>query len=109
VLVDRARAEAAADGVSVLRVDCWAGSPRLVGWYEEHGFERTETFSVKVTLDEGEGDVEWIGQVLQMDWSGGPPDKPGPRMDVVPGARAARRNRADLRIRRREVLQSGWR
>jgi GNAT superfamily N-acetyltransferase len=34
-LVRRAVEEARAAGVSLLRVDCWAGAPRLVAWYEE--------------------------------------------------------------------------
>ncbi|GAA2844605.1 GNAT family N-acetyltransferase [Streptosporangium fragile] len=56
-LLDRARAEAVALGVGLLRVDCYAGDDgRLVKYYEGQGFARAETFSV--------GD--WPGQVLQM-------------------------------------------
>ena len=40
----------------LLRLDCWAGAPRLVEWYEEQGFARSALF----TLDDG-----WTGQVLQ--------------------------------------------
>ncbi|MFG2111284.1 GNAT family N-acetyltransferase [Streptomyces sp. NPDC048718] len=44
-------------GVSLLRVDCFAGSEgRLVAYYERQGFTRTETFAV--------GD--WPGQILEM-------------------------------------------
>ena len=39
-----ADALAAAAGVPVLRVDCWAGAPTLVGWYERQGFVRAGTF-----------------------------------------------------------------
>ncbi|MFJ9808063.1 GNAT family N-acetyltransferase [Streptomyces sp. NPDC101158] len=43
-------------GVSLLRVDCFAGSEgRLVAYYERQGFTRTESFAV--------GD--WPGQVLE--------------------------------------------
>lgn len=43
-------------GVSLLRVDCFAGSEgRLVRYYERQGFTRTEAFTV--------GD--WPGQVLE--------------------------------------------
>ena len=49
--VDLARDERA----ELLRVDCWAGAPRLIAWYEEQGFARTTTF----TLD------GWRGQVFR--------------------------------------------
>ncbi|MFF0432867.1 GNAT family N-acetyltransferase [Streptomyces sp. NPDC004327] len=43
-------------GVSLLRVDCFAGSEgRLVAYYERQGFTRTEAFAVG----------EWEGQVLE--------------------------------------------
>ncbi|MGW5425541.1 GNAT family N-acetyltransferase [Streptomyces sp. NPDC003943] len=43
-------------GVSLLRVDCFAGSEgRLVAYYERQGFTRTEAFVVG----------EWPGQVLE--------------------------------------------
>lgn len=44
-------------GVSLLRVDCYAGDDgKLVAFYEGNGFVRTETFS--------HGPDEWPGQVL---------------------------------------------
>lgn len=56
-LLERARAETIARGVSLLRVDCYAGGDgRLVKYYESQGFTRTETFSVG----------EWPGQVLEL-------------------------------------------
>jgi GNAT superfamily N-acetyltransferase len=42
-------------GVEVLRVDCWAGAPTLVGWYEAQGFTRSDTFDVR----------GWKGQVFE--------------------------------------------
>ncbi len=56
-LVRRAVAETREAGRSLLRVDCWAGAPALVAWYERQGFRRSGTFDV-------EG---WHGQVLSMD------------------------------------------
>jgi GNAT superfamily N-acetyltransferase len=41
----------------LLRVDCWAGAPRLVRFYEEQGFVRDGTFVVG----------GWHGQVLSME------------------------------------------
>lgn len=55
-LVARAVAEARAAGRRLVRVDCWAGSPRLVRWYEDQGFIPTETFEVN----------GWTGQVFAM-------------------------------------------
>jgi GNAT superfamily N-acetyltransferase len=46
---------AAQRGVEVLRVDCWAGAPTLVAWYERQGFERSGTFDVG----------GWEGQVFE--------------------------------------------
>jgi len=44
-------------GVSLLRVDCYAGDDRkLVAYYEGNGFTSTEGFTV--------GEAEWPGQVL---------------------------------------------
>ena len=57
LLVGHAKALARERGAGVLRVDCWAGAPALVAWYESQGFARTSTFEV-------EG---WRGQVLAMD------------------------------------------
>jgi GNAT superfamily N-acetyltransferase len=42
-------------GVEVLRVDCWAGAPTLVAWYEAQGFTRSGTFDVR----------GWEGQVFE--------------------------------------------
>ncbi|WP_405584376.1 GNAT family N-acetyltransferase [Streptomyces sp. NBC_01092] len=43
-------------GISLLRVDCYAGDDgKLVGYYESNGFVRTETY---------EGTDGWPGQVL---------------------------------------------
>ena len=43
-------------GVGLLRVDCWAGAPTLVAFYERQGFARDGTFDV----------AGWIGQVFSM-------------------------------------------
>ena len=43
-------------GAAVLRVDCWAGAPPLVAWYERQGFRRSGRFDVR----------GWIGQVFTM-------------------------------------------
>ena len=43
-------------GVALLRVDCWAGAPKLVGFYEAQGFVRDGSFDVR----------GWIGQVFSM-------------------------------------------
>jgi GNAT superfamily N-acetyltransferase len=56
-LVEHAAREARADGSRLLRVDCWAGAPYLVGWYERNGFVKTDTF----TVNDG-----WRGQVFEM-------------------------------------------
>ena len=48
--------EARDAGAAVLRVDCWAGAPPLVAWYERQGFVRSGTFDVG----------GWIGQVFTM-------------------------------------------
>ena len=55
-LVSAAAAEARDAGAAVLRVDCWAGAPPLVAWYERQGFSRSGRFDVR----------GWIGQVLTM-------------------------------------------
>jgi GNAT superfamily N-acetyltransferase len=55
-LVRRAIEETRAAGVALLRVDCWAGAPPLVAWYERQGFGRSATFE----LD------GWHGQVLSL-------------------------------------------
>ncbi len=56
-LVARAVQEGRRRGAGVLRVDCWAGAPTLVAWYEAQGFARSSTFEV----NDG-----WAGQVLAM-------------------------------------------
>jgi RimJ/RimL family protein N-acetyltransferase len=53
-LVRLADALAVEGGVEVLRVDCWAGAPALVAWYEAQGFTRAGTFDVS----------GWVGQVF---------------------------------------------
>jgi GNAT superfamily N-acetyltransferase len=55
-LVEHAVGLARGAGVPLLRVDCWAGAPRLVAFYEEQGFVRDGTFDVK----------GWPGQVFSM-------------------------------------------
>jgi GNAT superfamily N-acetyltransferase len=58
-LVRRAVTDARAKGSEVLRVDCWAGAPGLVAWYERHGFIRSDTFTVDLRGG-------WNGQVFEM-------------------------------------------
>lgn len=58
-LVERAVAEARAWGVATVRVDCWAGAPTLVAWYEARGFTRAGTFQVDVRGG-------WHGQIFAM-------------------------------------------
>ena len=55
-LVEHAVALARADGVGLMRVDCWAGAPKLVAFYEAQGFVRDGTFDVG----------GWRGQVFSM-------------------------------------------
>jgi RimJ/RimL family protein N-acetyltransferase len=55
-LVSAAAAEARTAGAGLLRVDCWAGAPPLVAWYERQGFVRSSTFDVN----------GWQGQVFEM-------------------------------------------
>jgi GNAT superfamily N-acetyltransferase len=55
-LLAHARTLAAAAGVALLRVDCYAGDDRaLVGYYERQGFTPTRRFTVG----------EWPGQILE--------------------------------------------
>ncbi|MEU3688114.1 GNAT family N-acetyltransferase [Streptomyces narbonensis] len=55
-LLAHAAEETRRQGVSLLRVDCFAGSEgRLVAYYEGQGFTRTDPFAVG----------EWQGQVLE--------------------------------------------
>jgi GNAT superfamily N-acetyltransferase len=56
-LIRRAIKETRTAGIHLLRVDCWAGAPGLVEWYERQGFRRTGTFTVR----------DWHGQVLSME------------------------------------------
>jgi GNAT superfamily N-acetyltransferase len=58
-LVAQAASEARAAGSEVLRVDCWAGAPTLVEWYERQGFVRSDSFTVEVR-------GPWHGQVFEM-------------------------------------------
>jgi GNAT superfamily N-acetyltransferase len=55
-LIEHAVALAREAGVGLLRVDCWAGAPRLVAFYEQQGFVRDGTFDVR----------GWPGQVFSM-------------------------------------------
>jgi len=55
-LIRHAVALAREAGVPLLRVDCWAGAPTLVAFYERQGFVRDGTFDVD----------GWIGQVFSM-------------------------------------------
>jgi GNAT superfamily N-acetyltransferase len=60
-LVEQARQVAAARGIDLIRVDCYAGDDRkLVTAYERLGFSPTEPFTVDLP------DREWPGQVLAM-------------------------------------------
>ncbi|WP_405657702.1 GNAT family N-acetyltransferase [Streptomyces sp. RK9] len=57
-LLAHAAAETRRKGISLLRVDCYAGNEgRLVAYYESNGFVRTESFTEK--------DGTWPGQVLE--------------------------------------------
>jgi len=56
-LLTHAADETARAGISLLRVDCYAGDDgKLVRYYEANGFVRTETYTV--------GEHQWPGQVL---------------------------------------------
>ena len=55
-LVARALEEACDAGAALVRVDCWAGAPRVVRWYEEQGFFPSERFTVG----------EWEGQLFEL-------------------------------------------
>ncbi|MFH8990719.1 GNAT family N-acetyltransferase [Streptomyces sp. NPDC017940] len=57
-LLAHAAAETRSAGVSLLRVDCYAGDDgKLVAYYESNGFVRAQTFAAK--------DGAWPGQVLE--------------------------------------------
>ncbi|HET8673888.1 MAG TPA: GNAT family N-acetyltransferase [Thermoleophilaceae bacterium] len=62
------------EGVDLLRVDCWAGSPKLVGWYESQGFTRRGTFELR----------GWRGQVFEMELRPKPPPPPTGFFDEEP-------------------------
>jgi len=55
-LVRQALDEARAADLGLVRVDCWAGAPRLVRWYEQQGFVPVERFRVG----------EWEGQLFEL-------------------------------------------
>ncbi|MER7899011.1 GNAT family N-acetyltransferase [Streptomyces sp. NPDC096046] len=56
-LLAHAAEETRRAGVSLLRVDCYAGDDgKLVRYYEAYGFTRTEAFTV--------GENDWPGQLL---------------------------------------------
>ncbi|GGU88772.1 GCN5 family N-acetyltransferase [Streptomyces filipinensis] len=56
-LLAHAAEETRRAGISLLRVDCYAGDDgKLVAYYENNGFTRTEPFTV--------GEDDWPGQVL---------------------------------------------
>ena len=55
-LVEHAVALGRDAGLPLLRVDCWAGAPGLVAFYEAQAFVRDGSFDVR----------GWIGQVLSM-------------------------------------------
>ncbi|MGW3949588.1 GNAT family N-acetyltransferase [Streptomyces sp. NPDC004752] len=58
-LLAHAVAQTRRSGVSLLRLDCYAGGDRkLIAYYERHGFTRAESFTV------GESENAWPGQVL---------------------------------------------
>lgn len=47
-LIERARASTVAEGVDLLRVDCWSGGDRkLVSYYTSQGFVPTEVIEVR--------------------------------------------------------------
>lgn len=56
-LLAHAAEETRRAGISLLRVDCYAGDDgKLVRYYEANGFTRTEAFTV--------GENDWPGQLL---------------------------------------------
>jgi GNAT superfamily N-acetyltransferase len=54
LLIEEALDLARRRGAAIVRVDCWAGAPSLVAWYESQGFARSGTFMID----------GWNGQVL---------------------------------------------
>jgi GNAT superfamily N-acetyltransferase len=71
-LLERVVAQARAAGIELVRVDCWAGAPRLVRWYEDHGFTATARFTVG----------EWEGQQFERRLSGAGAKAPAPVVGV---------------------------
>jgi GNAT superfamily N-acetyltransferase len=60
-LIGRAKQEAAARGIGLIRVDCWAGEDgSLVRVYERYGFSRVQEFTVALLTE------EWPGMLLAM-------------------------------------------
>jgi GNAT superfamily N-acetyltransferase len=60
-LIDRAKQEAAARGIGLIRVDCWAGQDgSLVRVYEKYGFSRIQEFTVALPAG------DWPGMLLGM-------------------------------------------
>lgn len=60
-LIANAIDEARSSGVSLVRVDCWAGGDGdLVRYYEGQGFTRTVQFEVETR------GAPWIGQVFEL-------------------------------------------
>ena len=55
LLIEEAVELARRRAAGLLRVDCWAGAPKLIAWYERHGFVRSDMFVVD----------GWQGQVLE--------------------------------------------
>jgi GNAT superfamily N-acetyltransferase len=67
LLLEHARAHAAARGAALLRVDCWAGGDGgLVRYYQAAGFAPTTRFTVQ----------DWPGRVLERRLQ--PPSAPSP-------------------------------
>ena len=61
VLIEHAKQEAAARGIGLIRVDCWAGQDgSLVRVYEKYGFSRVQDFTVALPAG------EWPGTLLAM-------------------------------------------
>ncbi|MFC4910412.1 GNAT family N-acetyltransferase [Actinomadura gamaensis] len=74
-LLQQARDEALAAGVTQLRVDCWAGANgALIRYYEREGFTRDTEF---VVADHPRG--PWHGQVLVQPLR---PENPSPRSPI---------------------------
>jgi len=60
-LIECARQEAAARGIGLIRVDCWAGQDgSLVCVYEKYGFSRVQEFTVALPVG------DWPGMLLAM-------------------------------------------